>query len=185
MRQTSSFFFILTTPVFFLSLVSYSQDSQSLGDVARQTRQQKQAKGSQDKDRDKQDKGAQASKVITNDEIPEHVSSAAESAGEANRRMSHPVSGIEKMSTEQWKSQIQAQKNMVDSLQKEVDRLNSSIHFVQANLYVNGAQYNHHQTEKQQELERIQTQLEEQKKRLEDMQDTARKQGYGSSVYDP
>ena len=31
----------------------------------------------------------------------------------------------------------------------------------------------------------MQAQLEEQKKRLDEMQESARKQGYGSSVYDP
>jgi hypothetical protein len=31
----------------------------------------------------------------------------------------------------------------------------------------------------------MQQQLEEQKRRLDDMQESARKQGYGSSVYDP
>jgi hypothetical protein len=31
----------------------------------------------------------------------------------------------------------------------------------------------------------MQSQLEEEKRRLEDMQDSARKQGYGSSIYDP
>ena len=31
----------------------------------------------------------------------------------------------------------------------------------------------------------MKAQLEEQQKHLEEMQDTARKQGFGSSVYDP
>jgi hypothetical protein len=31
----------------------------------------------------------------------------------------------------------------------------------------------------------MQVQLEEQKKRLEELQESARKQGYGSSIYDP
>ena len=31
----------------------------------------------------------------------------------------------------------------------------------------------------------MQTQMEEQKKRLDEMQESARRQGYGSSVYDP
>jgi len=31
----------------------------------------------------------------------------------------------------------------------------------------------------------MQSQLSEQKKRLDEMQESARKQGYGSSVYDP
>jgi len=31
----------------------------------------------------------------------------------------------------------------------------------------------------------MKSQLEDQQKKLEDMQDSARQQGYGSSVYDP
>jgi hypothetical protein len=89
------------------------------------------------------------------------------------------------LSAERWKALIQAQKNAVSSLQEQIDKLHSSIHFVEANLYVNGPQYNKRQAQKQQEVERAQAQLEEQKKRLEDMQESARKQGYGSSVYDP
>jgi hypothetical protein len=46
-------------------------------------------------------------------------------------------------------------------------------------------QWNERQKEKQQEVERGQAQLAEQKKRLDDMQESARRQGYGSSVYDP
>jgi predicted ribosome quality control (RQC) complex YloA/Tae2 family protein len=45
--------------------------------------------------------------------------------------------------------------------------------------------WNERQREKQQRVERMQAQLQEQKRRLEEMQDSARKQGYGSSVYDP
>jgi hypothetical protein len=45
--------------------------------------------------------------------------------------------------------------------------------------------WNERQREKQQRAERMQAQLEDQKKRLDDMQESARKQGYGSSVYDP
>ena len=38
---------------------------------------------------------------------------------------------------------------------------------------------------KQRQAKGMQAQLEEQKRRLESMQDSARKQGYGSAVYDP
>jgi predicted ribosome quality control (RQC) complex YloA/Tae2 family protein len=46
-------------------------------------------------------------------------------------------------------------------------------------------QWNERQKEKQQQVERLKSQLEDQQKRLEDMQEQARKQGYGTSVYDP
>jgi hypothetical protein len=170
------------TVIFLLAAVSYSQDSQSLGDVARHARQQKtQVNHAPGKD-------PQARKVVTNDEIPEQAASTADGSGadQSHEMASHQTSSEPgKLSAERWKALIQAQKNVVSSLQKQIDKLNSSIHFVEANLYVNGPQYNKRQAQKQQEVERAQAQLEEQKKRLEDMQESARKQGYGSSVYDP
>jgi len=168
--------------IFLSAALSYSQDSQSLGDVARQARQQKTRVS------DAPGKDLQAHKVVTNDEIPEQAASTADGSGadQSYELASHQASSEPgKLSAERWKALIQAQKNVVSSLQKQIDRLNSSIHFVEANLYVNGPQHNKRQAQKQQEVERAQAQLEEQRKRLEDMQESARKQGYGSSVYEP
>jgi len=39
--------------------------------------------------------------------------------------------------------------------------------------------------QKQQQVDRMQQELKQQQKQLEDMQETARQQGYGSSVGDP
>jgi hypothetical protein len=180
MSQTSRLLLQPVTVIVLLATMSYSQDSQSLGDVARQARQQK-TQGHEGKD-------APARKVVTNDEIPEQAASTADGSGadQSPELPSHHTSSEPgKLSAERWKALIQAQKNVVSSLQKQIDKTNSSIHFVEANLYVNGPQYNKRQAQKQREVERAQAQLEEQKKRLEDMQDSARKQGYGSSVYDP
>jgi hypothetical protein len=180
MSQTSRLLLQPVTVIVLLATMSYSQDSQSLGDVARQARQQK-TQGHEGKD-------TRARKVVTNDEIPEQAASTADGSGaDQNPELPshHTSSEPGKLSAERWKALIQAQKNVVSSLQKQIDKTNSSIHFVEANLYVNGPQYNKRQAQKQREVERAQAQLEEQKKRLEDMQDSARKQGYGSSVYDP
>jgi predicted ribosome quality control (RQC) complex YloA/Tae2 family protein len=70
-------------------------------------------------------------------------------------------------------------------LQRQVDDLNESIRFAPANCVENCVGWNERQREKQQQVERMQGQLDEQKRRLDDLQDSARKQGYGSSVYDP
>jgi len=56
---------------------------------------------------------------------------------------------------------------------------------VEANAYRNGVEYNKLQAHKQQEVERLQGQLDEQKRDLEQMQEKARKAGYGSAVWDP
>jgi DNA repair exonuclease SbcCD ATPase subunit len=182
MSRTCRFRLQFASAIFLLAAVSYSQDSQSLGDVARQSRQQKtqvnRAPG----------KAVQARKVVTNDEIPEQPASTADGSGaNQSHELASPHTSSEpgKLSAERWKALIQEQKNGVSSLQNQIDKLNSSIHFVEANLYVQGPQHNKRQAQKQQEVERAQAQLEEQKKRLEDMQESARKQGYGSSVYDP
>jgi hypothetical protein len=182
MSQTCRFLLQFVTVIFLLAGLSYSQDSQSLGDVARQARQQKTQLS------DAPGKDLRARKVVTNDQIPEQAASTADGSGadqSPELAPHHASSEPGKLSAERWKALIQAQKNVVSSLQKQIDRLNSSIHFVEANLYVNGPQYNQRQAQKQQQVERAHAQLEEQRKRLEDMQESARKQGYGSSVYEP
>ncbi|HXM23298.1 MAG TPA: hypothetical protein VN948_18720 [Terriglobales bacterium] len=158
--------------VLFVIAGSYGQ---SLGDVARQQRQ-------------KQAKDAHAPrKVVTNEDIPEHpeaISTTSTGTDECDGAPAAPASN-DAHSGEQWKAKIEAQKNSVASLQSQIDKLNSSIHFVEANRYTNGVQYNERQVKKQDEVQRMQKQLDEQKKQLEDMQESARKAGLGSSVYEP
>jgi chromosome segregation ATPase len=158
--------------VMFVVASSYGQ---SLGDVAREQRQ-KQAKD-----------GHPAHKVVTNEEIPESpeaTSGGSTSIEDHNGSAAAPASN-DTHSGEEWKAKIQAQKSSIASLQNQIDRLNSSIHFVEANRYTNGAQYNQRQVQKQDEVQRMQKQLDEQKQKLQDMQESARKAGLGSSVYDP
>ena len=156
------------------------QDSPSLGDLARQQRQQKeQSKTAQTKD-------AKNSKVITNEEIPERAERVLPGRSNQERSDSSPASSDgHKLPAEHWKAQIVGQKNEIDSLQRQVDELSESIRFAPANCVANCVGWNERQREKQQRVERMQAQLEEQKRRLDDMQESARKQGYGSSVYDP
>jgi hypothetical protein len=167
-------------------LLVYAQDSPALGDVARQTRQQKQAKASQAQS--KNGSAPKAARIITNEELPAHVVST----------VAHPVTGNQpqpanyapsseegKLPAETWRSQIQAQKSAVGSLQSQIDRVNESIHFAPGNCVANCVEWNERQREKQQQVEQMKSQLEDEKKKLEDMQESARQQGYGSAVYDP
>jgi len=159
-----------------LFLFAASSLAQSLGDVARQQRQKQQAKPS-----------ATPRKVITDEDLPDRAADASDStagAGDKGKSSSSTPAGGKK-TAEQWKSQIQSQKAKVAAMQSEVDKLSGSVHYVEANRYWNGVQYNQAQQKKQQEAERLQKQLDEQKKALSDMQEACRRAGFGSSVYEP
>jgi hypothetical protein len=103
MRQIGRAFLLSTAVAFLFSIAAFGQDGQSLGDAARQARQQKQQKDAPSKDsagkdgqsKDGQGKDAQAKdaaapdaqskdkppaktpKIITNDEIPSHAGPTA------------------------------------------------------------------------------------------------------------
>ncbi len=168
----------------FVMLAHGQDEAPSMGDVARQARQQKQNKDAQGKTA-----VPKAPKVITNEEIPESPEAAdggSASEGESHSESSYPsASDGAKLSAEQWKSQIRAQKQMVATLQSNIEKVNASIQFAPGNCVAGCVQWNEHQKQKQQEVERARAQLETQKKRLGSMQESARKQGYGSAVYDP
>jgi len=85
---------------------------------------------------------------------------------------------------EYWKSQVLRVKNAVASLQRNIDTLSNSIRFAGGN-YEKHVAWNERQREKQRQLEIMKSQLNHLQKRLEEMQEAARRQGYGSSVYDP
>jgi hypothetical protein len=152
--------------------------AQSLGEIARQQKQNS-----------SQTNSVTPKKVITEDDLPtgETIStgSSEEHVADSTKEGKQGASTAEKLqSAEQFKAVIQAQKHNIDALQKQVDDMKASVHFVEANRYSNGVQYNEHQIQKQKEAERLQKQLDEQKSRLQDMQEQARKAGLGSAVYE-
>ncbi len=171
--RNNRFAFYLPFLIFLLTCVSYAQ---SLGDVARQQRQ-------------KEAKDPHAPhKVVTNDEIPESPDASASSSDDAEGtpESSRPsASPTGKKTAEQWKAEIQVRMARIAAIQSQVDKLNGSVHFVEANRYYNGVQYNQYQLKKQQEAQRLQKQLETEEKALGDAQESARKDGFGSAVYDP
>ena len=125
---------------------------QSLGEVARQTRQKEKARGKA------------AKKVVTNEDLPESPDLSPgehETVGKF-QAVSAPRDATRSQSADQWKSSIQEQKNRIASMQAQMDKLNGSIRFVEANAYVNGAQYNQYQVKKQQQVANLQTQIAEQ-----------------------
>ena len=186
----------LLTAVTLLSMVCLAQDTQSLGEVARQARAQKQSKNSASKpssDSKAQGpssndaSGPKTSRVITNDDssnatdltpvVPKESSEGAVSSA--------PAAGNREEQGEHWKSQIQAQKEAIESLQTQITDLSNSIHYTGANCVSNCEKWNENQQRKQEQVETMKAQLEEQKHHLEEMQEQARKQGFGSSIYEP
>ena len=218
----SIFIFILASALMFAARAQ-AQDEPSLGDVARQTRQQKQQKDmpakaaqsadSQNKDgqkKDAQSEGAsqkdsqsvdaqskdtpskdvqlhRTSHVITDDEIPQYPVSSVKTPASPTSHVEFapdPAFGG-KMSPDAIRSQIQDQKSGISALHAQITELNGSIHFAGANCVANCALWNDSQQQKQRQVEDMRSELENAKQALEQMQDYARKMGFGSSVYDP
>jgi len=157
-----------------------ASDTPSLGDLARKQRHKVQ---------DTKNSSTKAKKVVTDEDMPAHEESSHEDAApldgpHSETEVSRSTSDVLKTG-DQWKASIAEQKAAVADLKSRVDKLNESIHFVTANAYRNGVEYNKVQAHKQQEVDRLQGELEEQKKGLEHMQETARRAGYGSAVWDP
>jgi hypothetical protein len=168
------------------ALLTKGQDApQSLGDVARKTRDQKQqSKDTQDKTKAQ----AKKSRVITDDDVAHSVSDPIPTpSGDDGSTPASPraESTTGKLPPEQWKSQILAQKNAVKTLQSNIEKVNDSIQFAPSNCVAGCVQWNERQKQKQGEVERMQAELKDQQKRLDDMQEAARQQGYGSSITDP
>jgi hypothetical protein len=192
--------------------MSYAQEQQSsaqdppppapalsLGEIARQVKLKKQQREAQLKAKETANQEAQASeatpaaptaktaRLVTNDDTPERatVTPASTHPTSSAPTDSQPDSGDHQAKGENWKSQILNQKNAIAALQQDIKSIGDSIHFAGGNCVANCAQWNERQQQKQQEVDTMKSQLEEQQKALEEMQESARKEGFGSSVYDP
>jgi hypothetical protein len=183
----------------FCTGMAHAQDPQSLGDVARQARQQKQQQPSQPQQTPATDTStataptdpkakpappAKAAHVYTNDEIPEHTGPDLPSGPQAHSNVSPTTYKGGKQPAEVWKVQILQLKHSIASLQKQIEAIESSIHFAGGN-YERHVLYNNRQLQKEQQVETLKSQLQQQQKSLEEMQEEARHQGYSSAVYDP
>jgi hypothetical protein len=146
-----------------------------------------QGKDAPAKDLQAKDAQPKSKRVITNDEIPEHIGPTQTRPTPQATVLGYqqPASTPGTVPAEYWKSQIQTRKNYISSLESQIANLADSIQYAGGNCVSNCVQWNEHQQQKEQQLENMKTQLEQQQKGLEDLQDMARKQGFGSSVYDP
>ena len=126
--------------------------------------------------------------VITNEDIPEHIGpTRTMGQGPQNSGVTYdqPTYTEPKLPADYWKAQIMAQKNAIANLKSNIDTLSASIQYAGGNCVSNCVQWNERQKQKQEQVDAMKLQLEDLEKRLDDMQEAARKQGYGSSVYDP
>lgn len=203
----------LATATFLCAAAQAQDDQPSLGDVARQSRTQKQQKDTQtavpnaangqssSQPKVTQAVATKAAHVITEDELSNHVTAKA-TTGSSPSKDAAKDSGkdvVENLSkkpasdltpteredlAEQWKQQIQAQKESIAQLQRQIGEVGNSIHYVGSNCVQNCEQWNQNQQRKQDQVESMKTELQAEQQHLEEMQDAARKQGFGGNVYD-
>ena len=172
----------------------------SLGEIARQLKLKKQQKEAQLKqakqpvapevqatDASTAAPPAKTAHLVTNDDTPEQASVTPVSthAAKSEPADAGAASDDAQANAEQWKAQILQQKNAIAALEEDIKNTSESIHYAGANCVANCNQWNERQQQKQQEVDSMKAQLEEAKKQLGEMQEAARKQGFGSSVYDP
>jgi cytoskeletal protein RodZ len=99
----------------------------------------------------------------------------------------------EKRAAAQWRKKILQQEQTVAGLRMRVDMLKASIRFVDPNRYGTGSasdyyaglNYNRGEARQLQRLARMQQELDEQRRKLEGMQEAARHAGMHTLVYDP
>jgi len=172
--------------------LSGTPSGQSLGEIARANQEKKAAEA----------KGATPSKVITNADLPKNAdedtaqpadqnqNSAPNPANAAaNRKAAHQRAAEERAGA-QWQQQILAQKGKVAILQARCDRLRAQIHFVNPGYpyssdNTSGSTYNGQQSRMMERLHEMEDQLNQQKQKLERMQEAARHAGMHTAVYDP
>lgn len=176
---------------------------QSLGDVARQFRQKQDADEASGKE----------PKVFTNKDLPANppgyqppreqpddrpIRSAdmARAFGEppsgersfGNRSLADRTQeqgfGQQQRGPEQWRQAIQVQESRLANLQERINQLNTAIRSRGGTAEYDGP-FNRNQGRQLQHVAQMQQILEEQRRRLDQMQDAARRAGMHTSVYDP
>lgn len=167
-----------------LNFAAYAQ--QSLGDIARENR---------DKQAAEQASGVQP-RVITNKDLPQGsdlpsvdpstlppAKSPMASNGMDQYRSPEQRMAEQRMG-EQWRGRIEAQQSRIDNLQARIDRLNAAIRATGGTVQYDQP-HSRYEAMAQERVAEMQRQLDEQRFRLEQMQEAARRAGMHTSVYDP
>jgi hypothetical protein len=166
-----------------LLLANVAVYGQSLGDVAREDREKK-----------AETAATAPPKVITDADLakgaqaPEEVGAPAKaqtaSAGKTGAGKAVATNPLDPRA-EQWRRQILAQKRTVATLEKRLARFQASLSPMDASAIARGEILSRNQALEQERLAQVQEQLEEQRAKLLDMQEEARRAGMHTLVYDP
>jgi hypothetical protein len=164
-------------------LMNSAAYGQSLGDIARENREKQNARNA----------SAAQPNVITNANLPKDPDANQEPAEAQSGTNASPnvVDNrparqrlAEQRAADQWKRQILAQEDKMANLQARIDQLNASIRSAGGSVQYE-APYNRYQARQLRRVAQIQLQLDEQKMKLDQMQEAARRAGMHTAVYDP
>ncbi|MFY9843784.1 MAG: hypothetical protein ACLP0H_06140 [Terriglobales bacterium] len=179
-------------------VISSAVYGQSLGDIARENRDKQAAE-------DASSLSTAKPKVITNKDLPKDpnanpgpsATSAAPSGASTvanhktveSRAAEHQAAErqfaeqrlAEERAAEQWERRILAQRTKVAAMQARVDQLHAALRYESGSAQSEGP-YNSRQLH---QVVQIQQQLNEQKRKLDQMQEAARHAGMHTAVYDP
>jgi hypothetical protein len=165
----------------FILLSAMTAYGQSLGDVARENREKK------------AETSSAAPKVITNADLPKGPdgSDGATATDQPAPTAKHAArkavarTPVDPLVAEHWRRQILAQKRSVANLERRLATLKASIPYVDASSDARGEVLNRRQAWEQQRKAELQERLDDQRAKLEEMQETARRAGMHTAVTDP
>ncbi|MGC2449590.1 MAG: hypothetical protein WA477_18225 [Candidatus Sulfotelmatobacter sp.] len=171
-----------------LNATAFGQSGQSLGDIARANREKQQ----------EQQASSTKPKTITNADLPESSTGIPDADasdpmtmvsgvnrpydGRSNQRLNQQVLA-EEHAGNQWRERIQMQESRVADLQARIDQAKAAMH---SNSSVQSeGPFNRAQGRQMQRVAQMEEMLDQQKRKLEMMQEAARRAGMHTSVYDP
>jgi len=170
-----------------ISTMPMETHAQSLGEIARQQRESKNHKADSEST-------ATTKKLYTDEDIAKSKSEDAAAPAALDNSSSKSPTGSKgtkeknpaTMSADQWRARIQRKRDLIAAIQERIDALEASVNYVQnnRNIYTNAPEYNEHQHHKELAAQQLKALLEQQKTELSDLQEQARQQGFGNSVYE-
>jgi len=167
-KYTNTLFLAVT---FSLFSAAAAQDTPSLGDLARQQRQQEQAN---------------PPKVYTNADLPEHSAPSPPPAAssEEHAPAMPATSAGPNQPHERMRAQIEARRSQLATIQARIDQMRESSRSA-PNCARGCVGWNQRQQERQEQIQRMQARVDEEKRRLDEMEARARQPGRGGSPFDP